>query len=73
METYILANWKDLTFEPYNGKPNPDEHIDIYIIQVSLYMSNLVQSLPNLYTSNIGNVSYPIGPPHIWPAKCGSG
>jgi len=31
--------WKSLTLEKYDGSTDPDEHVAVYITQISLYIS----------------------------------
>jgi len=40
METKLSANWKGATLDRYDGSTDPDEHIDVYVIQIRLYMSD---------------------------------
>jgi len=37
IETTLPENWKNLTMEKYDGGINPDEHIAVYTMQISLY------------------------------------
>lgn len=37
MESIVPSNWQNLTIEKYDDTTNPDEHLDVYITQVSLY------------------------------------
>jgi len=37
METSLSFNWMNPTLYKYDGTTNLDEHVDIYVIQVSLY------------------------------------
>ena len=36
----LPAIWKALTVDHYDGSSDLDEHIDTYVMQVSLYMTN---------------------------------
>lgn len=42
METKLPANWYGPVLDRYNGSTDPDEHIDIYIMQISLYTSDTI-------------------------------
>lgn len=37
MEATLPSNWKSLTILKYDDTSNPNEHMDVYIMQVSLY------------------------------------
>jgi len=37
IETPLPINWKNPTMDKYDGSTNPDEHINIYTTQISLY------------------------------------
>jgi len=34
----LPAHWKGLNMDQYGGSTDPDEHIDIYVTQMSLYI-----------------------------------
>lgn len=40
MEATLPFNWKNLTIEKYDGITDLDEHLDVYITQVSMYTMN---------------------------------
>lgn len=37
MEVSLPLNWKNLTIEKYDGTTDPNEYLDVYTTQVSLY------------------------------------
>lgn len=37
MEATLLSNWKNLTIDKYKNTTDSDEHLDVYISQVSLF------------------------------------
>jgi len=37
MELPLLSTWNNLMFDKYDGTTDPDEHVDAYLTQVSLY------------------------------------
>jgi len=40
MEVELPFRWKGLTFEPYDGTTDPDEHVSIFSTQVTLYSNH---------------------------------
>lgn len=41
METFLATNWNSLTLDKYDGTTNNlDEHINMYVTQVSLYTTD---------------------------------
>lgn len=40
MEATLSSHWKNLTIKKYDDTTDPDEHLDVYITQVSLYTTN---------------------------------
>lgn len=40
MEATLSSHWKNLTIKKYDDTADPDEHLDVYITQVSLYTTN---------------------------------
>jgi len=40
IEVELPFRWKGLTFEPYDGTTDPDEHVSIFSTQVSLYSNH---------------------------------
>jgi len=37
MNVELPSNWKGLSIDRYDGTADPDEHVDIYVTQISLY------------------------------------
>lgn len=37
MEVPLLSTWNNVTLDKYDGTTDPDEHVDAYLTQVSLY------------------------------------
>jgi len=42
MEATLPSNWKNLTIEKYDRTTNLDEHINVYVTQITLYTMNNV-------------------------------
>nr|KYP31290.1 hypothetical protein KK1_048505 [Cajanus cajan] len=40
MQTSLLDHWKSLPLEKYDGTTDPDEHVDIFLTQVTLSTIN---------------------------------
>lgn len=40
MEEIFSSNWKNLTMEKYDGTTDLDDHVDVYITQVSLHTTD---------------------------------
>lgn len=40
MKATFPSNWKIMTIKKYDGTSNPNEHLDVYITQVSLYITD---------------------------------
>jgi len=40
LDSKLPFHWKGLSIEPYDGTTEPDEHVNIFSIQVSLYTDN---------------------------------
>jgi len=39
MEVSLSCTWKNPTLDKYDGTTDPDEHVDAYVTQVSLYIT----------------------------------
>jgi len=37
MDAMLPPSWKCLTIDQYDGTTNPNEHIGVYVTQISLY------------------------------------
>jgi len=40
MQVSLPHGWKSLTIDKYDDNDDPDEHVDAYVTQVSLYMAD---------------------------------